>query len=243
MIVLSIVFSLLAYTGHYTSPDAGLCFVQACMIVGAFPMAATGALVVVFQIWAICHPGSLMSNLLRKTSFIAFLILLPYIVFAGFAVGSAIAIRQVPQHASFANGFYCSIQMRPFHGLLEPIVSIVLLFVIAAFEVAIVAQWYQRRTVMKETVPLAPSKLDYMMCIRVGFFNLYTLATMITAIPFVAIDYRPHYVSYMVDAGLPLATFLVFMNQRDVLVAWHICKELPPEDLSGTLRQSGFMGR
>ncbi|KAA1467986.1 hypothetical protein DENSPDRAFT_833164 [Dentipellis sp. KUC8613] len=230
MIIYSVIFCLVFYTTEYNdtpTPSRGLCLAQASMIVGAFPMASMAALVLVFEIWATCQGAdSAMLNFITKTSTTVILILIPYVALAGFTIVSALVAAKIPDSAKFANGFYCSIQLYPIRRLIVPIVNLVIVTVIVVFEVAIVVQWYRRWHRLKESFPLAERRPDAMLCFRVALFNFYTIITLATAIPF-ATNSGAHAFSYIVDAGLPIATFLVFGTQKDVFIAWGISKELP----------------
>ncbi|ETW87020.1 hypothetical protein HETIRDRAFT_166543 [Heterobasidion irregulare TC 32-1] len=221
MIIYSIVFCLLIYGGQYRlgHPNKALCIAQASMIMGTLPMMCVAALVLVFQLWVTFQePGSKIFNTCSNIYIKIALLVAPYTALLGYAVAGIIIGVSRPEVVKPSNGLYCFHKLNSIRRYAEPIPCLILLAATAGFEVAILVQWYRRWYKVKRNFPLATRKLGAMVCLRAGLFTLYSWVALGSSISFV-FDTVPA-LPYMIEAGLPVAAFIVFATQRDVIEAW-----------------------
>ncbi|THH13585.1 hypothetical protein EW146_g6656 [Bondarzewia mesenterica] len=110
IIIYSIVFSLLIYSGQYrlTEPNKSLCIAQASMIMGILPMVCVAGLAAVIQLWATFQdPGSIIFSLSSKTYSTIVLLVMPYLAFLGYTIAGVIVGSRYPKLVKPSNGIYC----------------------------------------------------------------------------------------------------------------------------------------
>ncbi|KAL5494718.1 hypothetical protein ACEPAI_179 [Sanghuangporus weigelae] len=236
-IVYSISYCLLLYAGKADDNQdipSKLCLAQAALIHGAPPMCALAGLEMVLQLWFVqrCIHRTYFPLVRNLPEYLVniLIILPPYIAFAGFsllAMGHGISDKKM---IVSINHVYCSSQNYHF-SLIVPIFCAVVMAAIITIEGIIAFNWYRTRkevnnlyaeSQVDELVGIAKDyqhrKLSVSISLRVGLFTLYSIATLCACIVFVANQPSPF--PYMVEACLPLAAFLLFGTQRDVLEFW-----------------------
>ncbi|KAL0951538.1 hypothetical protein HGRIS_008222 [Hohenbuehelia grisea] len=243
-IIYSISYSIRLYQGLHQDDDPTSigCHVQAVMIHGTTPMCVTAGFIVVIQVWyALQHPQqrNFGSRWPRSTWLFASLII-PYVVFVTFATWAAILVYRFPEGLVVSDtGFYCTVHVDPFRRFAVPVYCTVILSLIVCFEVAILALYFRSWRQVSRVFPLAERQTSTSMCFRVGVFNIYSIiclrcASSLFPIRALAETWYSAGISYlfdkstswpyMVQAALPLTAVIVFGTQKDLFIAWCICK-------------------
>lgn len=238
LIIYSLAFSLLLYSGQYRhkEPNHILCGAQASMIMGAIPMVGVAALTVVLQIWATFQPpGSFIFETFERPGVPFILLTAPYAAFFGYLLGSILIVTQRPDSVWANNGLYCFFNLKAVWYYLVPITCLFLIAITAILEVAILVEWYLRWRGLRKAFPLADKKAQALVCLRVCLFTVYTWFSLATAL-LLRMESSPG-IPYLFEAGLPLAAFLVFATQEDILAAWTIRKTAPSYDSPAAIEQ------
>jgi len=97
--------------------------------------------------------------------------------------------------------------------------------VTGALEVVVMVQWYWQWQSMKKAYPLAENKAQLLICFRACLFSVYTWLALAMTTTIKA--HGAPSVAYFAEAGVPLAAFLVFATQKDILQAWGIRRAAP----------------
>lgn len=225
LIIYSLAFCILLYSGQYrhAEPNHVLCGAQASIIMGAIPMVGVAALTVVLQIWATFQsPGSFISDTFERPGVPFVLLAAPYATFLGYLLGSILIVTKRPDSVWAKNGLYCFFNLRAIWYYLIPLTCLFLTAVTAILEVAILAEWYIRWRGLRKAFPLADKKAQALVCLRVCIFTVYTWFALAASL-LLREESSPG-IPYLFEAGLPLATFLVFATQEDILEAWGLRK-------------------
>ncbi|KAH9997712.1 hypothetical protein BJV74DRAFT_248482 [Russula compacta] len=228
LIIYSLAFCILIYSGQHrhAQPNYALCVAQASMIMAVLPMVCVAALVVVLQTGATFQdPGSAIFIASERRSMKFILLATPYATFLAYFLGSILIATSLPNSVWENNGLYCFFQVKAIRHYLGPLSCLVPLAMTAIIEAVIVVQWYRRWKSLKKAFPLADKKAQVLICFRVCLFSAYTLLSLAASILFQRTSTPA--VSYLVEAGLPLAAFLSFGTQKDILEAWGIRKAAP----------------
>ncbi|KAI9460531.1 hypothetical protein BJY52DRAFT_260378 [Lactarius psammicola] len=206
------------------------------MIMGAIPMVGVAALTVVLQIWATFQsPGSIIFDTFERPGVPFILLASPYVTFFGYLLGSIVVVTQRPDSVWANNGLYCFFNLKAIWYYLVPVTCLVVVAITALLEAAVVVEWYLRWRGLKKAFPLADQKAQALICLRVCLFTMYTWCALAAAL-LLRQESTPA-VPYLFEAGLPLATFLVFATQQDILEAWGIRKGAPLESPSASFDQ------
>ncbi|KAI0673318.1 hypothetical protein C8Q78DRAFT_616070 [Trametes maxima] len=225
-ILYSIIYCLLLYGGRdlQEHPPYALCLTQAAMNYGAPPMAVVAGLAVVLQIWSTFTEPSKetrLANIPRWLKLVA-IIVPPYLVFVAFSLSAGYYGLKNPHWVRVKNGLYCGLMHGKFEMLAVPIFCGVFVALIIGFEVATAVRYFQGRRLIQKVFPLVPPKRPSLSpwC-RAGLFLVYATLTLSTCI----MDLRQDMTAfgYMIQAALPLAAFLIFGLQKDVLLSWMFC--------------------
>ncbi|KAH9049382.1 hypothetical protein EDB84DRAFT_1117272 [Lactarius hengduanensis] len=230
VIIYSLAFCILLYSGQYrrTQPNHALCGAQASMIMGAIPMVGVAALTIVLQLWATFQsPGSIVFDTFERPGVSFILLASPYATFFGYLLGSIVVVAHRPDSVWAHNGLYCFFKLKAIWYYLVPVTCLVVIALTALLEAVIVVEWYLRWRSLKKAFPLADKKAQALVCLRVCLFTVYTWFSL--AATFMLREESSPAVPYLFLAGLPLATFLVFATQNDILEAWGIRKAAPLE--------------
>ncbi|THH05658.1 hypothetical protein EW146_g9842, partial [Bondarzewia mesenterica] len=137
IIIYSIVFSLLIYSGQYrlAEPNKSLCIAQASMIMGILPMVCVAGLAAVIQLWATFQdPGSIIFSLSSKTYSTIVLLVMPYLAFLGYTIAGVIVGSRYPKLVKPSNGIYCFHKINVIRLYAEPIPCMVVMATTAGFE-------------------------------------------------------------------------------------------------------------
>jgi len=236
-IIYSIVYCLLLYSGealHNATAPSKLCLAQAALIHGAPPMAAVAGLEMVLKLWCDqkrLHRGDIRYIQRLPGWLVNLLIILPpYLAFLIFSL----MVMALEMHDSSLvlslNRVYCSVQSYRF-SLIVPSFCAVMMAGIIVVEGVIFYDWYQvrkevanlfkahpRNELLNISRQYQPRNFSLSMGIRIALFTLYSVATLSACIVFVANKVTPF--PYMVEASLPLAVFILFGTQKDMLNLW-----------------------
>ncbi|KDR85456.1 hypothetical protein GALMADRAFT_361430 [Galerina marginata CBS 339.88] len=147
-----------------------------------------------------------------------FRLAMPYIIYIIFLVISIVLQVKFPQSLDRRNGLYCTVAGIPFRHWSVPIVSIVFLLLMLVFECSIVIRYYFARKLIVSSFPLASRTTSGGLIIRITLFNVYLLITFGASIVFLSGEVQVW--AYMIQASVPLAAFVLFATQRNVIHTW-----------------------
>ncbi|KAI0375183.1 hypothetical protein BV20DRAFT_253376 [Pilatotrama ljubarskyi] len=222
-ILYSIIYCLLLYGGRNLQehPPYALCLIQAAMNYGAPPMAVVAGLGVVLQVWStFVEPwkDARFASIPRWVKLSA-IVAPPYLVFVAFCFAGGYYGLKHPQSVAVKNGLYCGLLHGHFEMFAVPIFCGIFLLLIIGFEVATIIRYYRGRHLIKKVFPLVDAKKPSLSpwC-RAALFLVYATLTLGAC----AMDLRQdmNAFGYMVQAALPLAAFLIFGLQKDVIFTW-----------------------
>ncbi|KAH9004071.1 hypothetical protein EDB86DRAFT_2886526 [Lactarius hatsudake] len=219
VIIYSLAFCILLYSGQYrrTQPNHALCGAAGFYDHGCYS-----------NLWATFQsPGSIVFDTFERPGVSFILLASPYVTFFGYLLGSIVVITHRPDSVWAHNGLYCFFNLRAIWHYLVPVTCLVVIALTAVLEAVIVVEWYLRWRSLKKAFPLADKKAQALVCLRVCLFTVYTWFSLAAA--FLLREESSPAVPYLFLAGLPLATFLVFATQNDILEAWGIRKAAPLE--------------
>ncbi|KAH9898215.1 hypothetical protein C8Q73DRAFT_391279 [Cubamyces lactineus] len=245
-ILYSIIYCLLLYGGPnlQANPPHALCLAQAAMNYGAPPMAVVAGLGVVLQVWStFVEPWkeARMAHIPRWVKMFAVscswcvqrharrgqmmncdrcqILAPPYLVFFAFSLSAAYYGLVNPHWVTVKNGLYCGLMHGKFEMLAVPIFCGVFIVIIVGFEVATFVRYLQGRRIIKEVCPLVELKQRSISpwC-RAGLFLVYAMLTFSACVMDLKQDLNAF--AYMIQATLPLAAFLIFGLQKDVVLTW-----------------------
>jgi len=233
-VINSISYSLTAFGGKIQHAPFSLCHVQASMISGAPSMSAVATFLVVLQIWrTFRNPLTRTAHRQRRCSGHARLILTlcqPYIVYIIFLIISVVLQIKYPHSLDRSNGLYCTVTGIPFRRWSVPISSAIVLSLTLAFEISIIIRYYSGRKRIAASFPLASITTSRGLIIRITLFNVYLVVTFSATIVFLSGKVEAW--AYMIQASVPLAAFVLFATQRNVIHAW--CFWLKREEIRST---------
>ncbi|KAL1951512.1 hypothetical protein VTO73DRAFT_661 [Trametes versicolor] len=246
-ILYSIIYCLLLYGGSELQehPPYALCLTQAAMNYAAPPMAVVAGLAVVLQIWStFVEPWkeARLVNIPRWIKLFA-MILPPYLVFIGFSLSAGYYGLKNPHWVQVKNGLYCGLMHGKFEMLAVPIFCGTLVLIIIGFEVATIVRYFRGRRLIKKVFPLVDRKEPSLSpwC-RAALFLIYAALTLGVCI--MELKQEASVFGYMIQAALPLAAFLIFGLQKDIVLTWFSMNRknrwTPDEP---TIRISGEPGR
>ncbi|KAL7285451.1 hypothetical protein PYCCODRAFT_1467115 [Trametes coccinea BRFM310] len=222
-ILYSIVYCLLLYGGRdlQEHPPYELCLAQAAMNYAAPPMAVVAGLGVVLQIWTTFREPwkeERLANIPRWLQLLA-IISPPYLVFIAFAFAGGYYGIKNPHWVTVKNGLYCGLMHGKFEMLAVPIFCGVFILCIIGVELATFVRWLKGRHFIKKVCPLVePKKPSLSPWCRAALFLVYATLTLSACIMDLRQDMNTF--AYMIQAALPLAAFLVFGLQKDVILVW-----------------------
>ncbi|KAH9858011.1 hypothetical protein C2E23DRAFT_880684 [Lenzites betulinus] len=222
-ILYSIIYCLLLYGGTalQKDPPHALCLTQAAMNYGAPPMAVVAGLAVVLQIWStFVEPWkeARLVNIPRWVKLFA-IIAPPYLVFIGFSLTAGYYGYKNPQWVQVKNGLYCGLRYGRFEMLAVPIFCGVLVLSIIGFEVATIIRYFRGRRLIKKVFPLVePKQPSLSPWCRAAFFLVY--AALALGVCIMDLRQDASVFGYMIQAALPLAAFLIFGTQKDVVLSF-----------------------
>jgi hypothetical protein len=222
----SIAYCLLIYSGQKAGHDGSptrLCIIQAAMIEGGTPMAATACLAVIIQIWRTFQSSepSILRRIPQSVKTIVTLGL-PYVVFFIFTTTTAVFEHKYSFAVNGDNGLYCTFTWKPFYTYVGPLFCLVMLIIILGFELAVVINLYRLHKLIHTIFPLATQRAPPSLFIRVLIFTSYSIITFITCILFLS-DSSSHW-GYLMEASIPLAVVVVFGTQKDLFLTWSFWK-------------------
>jgi len=192
---------------------------------GVLPMVGVAAFTVVLRIWAAFQdPGSVVFSTFEKRFVLFVLLLSPYVTFLCFLLVAILVATTLSDSVGARNGLYCFFKPTIIRQYLTPITCTVLVGMTTILAAGIAVQWYRRWHRVKQAFPLAPRKAQAIICFRACLFTAYTWFILFVSLYF---QKKESSVLYLAEAGLPLATFIVFGTQRDMLEAWGILKGAP----------------
>ncbi|KAI0639591.1 hypothetical protein C8Q77DRAFT_74265 [Trametes polyzona] len=266
-ILYSIIYCLLLYGGRelQEDPSYALCLTQAAMNYGAPPMAVVAGFAVVIQVipLCICRIGrSLKTNLCTQiwSTFVEpwkearlaniprwfkllAIIVPPYLVFAAFTITAGYYGLRNPHWVRVKNGLYCGLMGGEFEMLAVPIFCGAFVALIIGFEVATIIRYFRGRCLIKKVFPLVgPKQPSLSPWCRAAFFLVY--AAMTLGVCIMDLKQNTTAFGYMIQAALPLAAFLIFGLQKDVILTWFFWNRKSGRVPEGpTIAVSGSPGR
>lgn len=222
-VIYSVAYSLLMYTGYHGEehPPFKLCLTQAAMIHGAPPMAAVAGIGIVLQAYSTFqfpwqHRRTAWLSKMPRCILLLFIMTPPYFTFGSFAIAAAVAGLQRPEVVKPQTRLYCSLEQGT--GALEdfvgPVFCTILVAIIVMLEVAMILQYWYGWFRVKHVFPLASRKPSLSPWLRVSFFTLYSIATLLTSVSYLTRYASP--LPYMIQASLPMVATLVFGSQLDI---------------------------
>ncbi|KAF9054553.1 hypothetical protein BJ165DRAFT_728299 [Panaeolus papilionaceus] len=232
--VYSVVYVLLGHTGKPISFP--LCYIQTAFVLGAPPMTALSTTLVVFKIWWTFRTSQNTEYRQRPRWFkiLSQITLLgsPYFVFIVYTIISIGLQILYPGTFDERNGIYCTAYGVNQRQWLVPLFCVLCVIFMILFQTLLIIRYFKNRRKLVRSFPLLDKSTSRSLVIRVGFFNLYLCVSFGMGIEFFYGGETAW--PYMIQAGLPLACFLSFGTQKDVLIAWKILR-----DPTSTARASG----
>ncbi|KAJ3977862.1 hypothetical protein EV361DRAFT_392319 [Lentinula raphanica] len=223
-IIYSISYSVLLYDREqYIHPDT-LCRVQAAMVDGSPSMVVTAGLVSVIQLWVRIRmsPQSTyktQSTAKQRLQFrLVLCLLIPYVVFFAFAIGSALVGRENFSLTNPMNGLYCSLHIDGFSRYGIPAYCIAVMTCLISFEVAISINYWHTRSNASRAFTLLKREVPFSLILRMLLFS--GISVMIITI---SIIYMSNWLvpwPYLTQATLPLLSVCIFGTQKDLLTTW-----------------------
>ncbi|KAI0328134.1 hypothetical protein GY45DRAFT_1372588 [Cubamyces sp. BRFM 1775] len=222
-ILYSIIYCLLLYGGPdlQENPPHALCLAQAAMNYGAPPMAVVAGLGVVLQVWSTFVEPWKEARLAHIPRWVKLFAILapPYLVFIAFSLSAAYYGLANPHWVTVKNGLYCGLLHGKFEMLAVPIFCGIFIIIIVGFEIATFVRYLHGRRLIKEVCPLVElKKRSLSPWCRAGLFLVYALLTFSACVMDLKQDLNAF--AYMIQATLPLAAFLIFGLQKDVVLTW-----------------------
>ncbi|KAH7099589.1 hypothetical protein BKA62DRAFT_709468 [Auriculariales sp. MPI-PUGE-AT-0066] len=201
------------YDDPTKAPSDPVCLVQAALVhQGVPPLAATAVFTLIYHVWTRVSGRTSEKPLVHSTSLrTAALMVAPYLVFAIFGLSaSVIVLNNLDSTNSVIRlELYCELRNNVLSSVRSTFTGIMLLLA-AFFEVRTVI-------VLRRQALSVVDDVDQAMFMRVVVFGVYvvlgialSLASLVTSMVVTDI-----YIS-----TLPLATFLVFAWQKDILDVW-----------------------
>jgi len=219
----AIIFLLLFFAGKDTGPEPpiALCIAQSSLVYASIPMNSTAALSLVLDLW---FTVQIALNPTWGRSWarwrMPLLLAAPYVACLIYFIAALAASIQFPEDISRArNFFYCSLDG---HGIghFTGIFCSVVMFIVVVLECIVGVKMYRNWRVARTGEGLSISNT-----IRITAFSAYGALAGISAL--ISIWRPDDPLPYMVLATLPIAAFLVFGTQKDILKACFFCKRSP----------------
>ncbi|KAF5368625.1 hypothetical protein D9758_002267 [Tetrapyrgos nigripes] len=236
-LIYSVSYSLQLYSSHHKrDPDyvGPLCRVQAVLVDGVPALAATAALITVAQIWFSLQRAPSTSSIFKPTLsetrrhrlILAFLIILPYIVFFAFGLASYLYGTRY-QNSTGLNELYCSMDRDEF----IPAYCTAIVVVVIIFQVAIMVKYIKTRRKASDAFPLTDKTFPASLAVRVMIFSVVALLVLCIGVSFMSNDLSSY--PYMMQASLPLAAVITFGSQQNLLRVWCFWRRQPSSDKPG----------
>jgi len=225
--------SCLLFLAHQQSgpePSKGLCIFQSSLIYASVPLCATSALGLVLNLWftlrSALSPRRGGSSLIRWR--MPLLIASPYFIGMIFFIAAIALQAQFPATVTRNRKFfYCSMDGR--FGVAVAGFSALLVQFVIFFEVWVAILMYRHWIRVRDNEHKADG-IKLSMVIRIGVFSLYGVVA--GTVSLITIWDPNNAFSYMFLATVPLASFLVFSTQRDIINVWCFWRkktEVPPQ--------------
>jgi len=226
-VIYSVSYSILLLSHEKNGTLGPVCFVQSVMIHGAPPMSVIATLVVVVQLWSTFLDPEVTTHFALDSwprMKLLTALALPYVAFFVFAFWAALVQMRRPELLEVSHGLYCTVsgEENPFGRLAVQTFCIITLSFVIFFEVVIAFCYFTRRKRISAVFPLAHSQTNLKIALQVIAFSLWTVITFSAGVFFLTNHLNPW--PLFAEASLPLAVFLVFGFQKDVLVAWGLFK-------------------
>jgi len=204
-------------------PPQNLCLIQAALNYASVVLCTVGASMFVINVWLSIRSIALQEaqSYAERRSWRYFSIVFPYATFV--VVLLVVSIVGAANPASVSRdetSFFCSVDLPVVRGVQG--VAAIGLLVVLYFEgliAVLLFRMHRRKEYLRWSGGPAPS---YHLCIRIAFFTLYIFSAIATAILIWArTTHRPYLTfSYLVLSTVPLAVFVMFGTQRDLLGAY-----------------------
>ncbi|KAI0361424.1 hypothetical protein OH77DRAFT_427554 [Trametes cingulata] len=184
-------------------------------------LAVVAGLAVVLQVWStFVEPwkDARLAGIPRWVKLSA-IILPPYLAFIAFSLAGGYYGLKHPEWVTVKNGLYCGLLHGEFEMLAVPIFCGVFVLLIIGFEVATIVRYFRGRRIIKQVFPLVdPKRPSLSPWCRAALFLVYATLTFSACVMDLKQDMNAF--GYMVQAALPLAAFLIFGLQKDVVLTW-----------------------
>jgi hypothetical protein len=211
----AIIFLLLFFAGKHTGPEPpkALCIAQSSLVYASIPMNSAAALSLVLNLWftvQIAFDPTWGRSWAKWR--MGLLVTVPYIMGLIFLIAALAASLKFPEDISRArNFFYCSLNG---HGIGNSagIFCSVVMFAVVIIECIVGVKMYRNWRVARTGEGLSISNT-----IRITVFSAYGALAGISAL--ISIWRPDDPLPYMVLATLPIAAFLVFGTQKDMIKA------------------------
>ncbi|KAF9037604.1 hypothetical protein BJ165DRAFT_1501974 [Panaeolus papilionaceus] len=223
-ILYSAVYVLLGHTGRPINP--AMCYIQTAFIMAAPPMVGTSTTLVVYKIWWTFRTAQNTEYRSRPQwlKVLSQILLLgsPYFVFILYTIISIAFQIKYPGTFDERNGVYCTAYGVNARQWLVPIFCVLSLVFMLLFQTLLIKKYYNNRRRLLRSFPLLDKGTSRNLVIRIGLFNLYLLVSFGAGIEFIRAQGGDTPWPYMIQAGLPLAGFICFATQKDILSTWKI---------------------
>ncbi|KAI1789824.1 hypothetical protein LXA43DRAFT_551658 [Ganoderma leucocontextum] len=240
-ILYSIIYCLLIYGGDawLDNPRHELCLAQAAMNYAAPPMAVVAGFEVVLQIWStFIEPWKhVRLACIPPWMKLVAIVAPPYLTFIAFAVPATVVGLRHPEWVQVKTGLYCGLMHGHFEKFAVPTFCSVFLTLTIGLEVASIVQYIRGRHNIKKDFPLVTAKRPSLSpWARAALFLVYSAMALSACI--MVLKQSLNVFAYMIQAALPLAAFLVFGLQKDVLMVWLCCNRRRHWDREDSTRAS-----
>lgn len=197
-------------------PRFSLCLAQACLIYGSLAMTGSAVFCLFFQLWhSLRRTLSNKSRSQSKPLGVA-LRVLPWIAFTGMCLLSLVdGLRDRKAVTRSRDFFYCSGSRRVGYASEVVCGSFMLVSVLLQVHIAyMIVRGWNARTLRREVLPLDS-------IVRMGIFTVYGSVCIVAVVVLAQYPDKssPRY-PFVFISTIPVAGWLIFWTQRDLLETW-----------------------
>jgi len=225
-LIYSVSYVLLLYGGQIDTPDPphSLCLAQTALTYGAGPMASLASFIFVLQIYVALSAALSEHNVHKPARHPKFTIVAmlaaPYIVF--FVIILAVLIYGHAHPTTIVRThFYCRVSTRAF-SVVPPAVSAIFAVLAVTVELLIARRVYSTWHTFRQ-LNTSNNGINLSLLIRAALFSICCILGIMLCGALLANTSNP--APGIVIAFLPMAVFLMFGTQLDMLRAWGLWRD------------------
>lgn len=216
-------YTLLTFAGQQTGPepDHNVCLVQSGLIYAAPVLTSSSTMTLVVQLWVSLNQQQTSETVPRSKVPALVLLVFPYVAWIGVFAGSLVFGITHPHDVQRARSCVYCINASGIPGKVSASVVLIVMVTTITLEVFLAVRIYRRRNTYKNGTQHAPH-LSLTTALRTGIFTLVGVFSIVVSLVFVSESNFNGDLSNVFIAMMPLAAFLIFGTQTDILNAWHV---------------------